>query len=174
MNITTEEALAIGGSEWTSRDGKVHRVYLSICDLMGVEVERYRSGNVSHAEMNGEDISNAEAMRIMGVKVFVAGGELVITGAESVRSFTAADVEAAVVARLAEIKPDETEVEEDIVTVDYAAKQLASEGYDPDDIDAAINSLIKAGLEAEQPDHTVILTMGEVGLLRRQLDGTDA
>jgi hypothetical protein len=62
----------------------------------------------------------------------------------------------------------------DTVTADHAATQLASEGYDPREIHAALNSLIDAGLEAEQPDHTVLITMGEVDLLRSQLDGTGA
>jgi hypothetical protein len=189
MNITTEEALAIGGSEWTGRDGK-HRVYLSICDLMGVETERYKSGNVSYAARNGVKISNAEASRIMGVSVFVAGGELVITGAESVRTFTAADIEAAVADRLAEVKPaeattDETEGIHDTITPRALADQL---GATEDDVYALVDQLITLdghekvladvvsvdNAEGRAVRHEMLLTVESARVIARQLNGTGA
>lgn len=58
---TTEQLIAAGGSAWKSPDGKLHRVYFQIDKLIGLEVEHYKTGNVSSATLNGESISNTLA-----------------------------------------------------------------------------------------------------------------
>jgi len=46
---------------------------------------------------------------------------------------------------------------------------LADEGYAVADVEAAIDSMIAAGLELDQPDEGLVLTGTEVDLLRDQL-----
>lgn len=56
----------IGGKRWAKGDHD--RVYLSsdvAAELIGLEVSRYGTGNVSYAALNGEKISNTRARRIL-------------------------------------------------------------------------------------------------------------
>lgn len=51
----------LGGSEWKAY-GK-HRIYFDTeiqCELLGLEIQRYKTGNISSATLNGEDISNTQ------------------------------------------------------------------------------------------------------------------
>lgn len=52
------------------------------------------------------------------------------------------------------------------LTADEAVATLTAEGYDRGDVTAAIDSLIDAGLDAEQPDTHTVLTAAEVDLVR--------
>lgn len=56
---------AMGATRWT-KYGK-DRLYLSKCgaQIIGLAVDRYNSGNICSAEINGESISNTEANRYM-------------------------------------------------------------------------------------------------------------
>lgn len=59
-------------SEWTHpRTGQVRRYVQNWEELIGFEVEFYNTGSVKNAIFNGELISNAEARRIMGTKIWV-------------------------------------------------------------------------------------------------------
>lgn len=52
-------------SRWT-RKGR-GRVYINdLENFLGLEVERYNTGNVSYAELDGEKISNSRAKRLLG------------------------------------------------------------------------------------------------------------
>lgn len=63
---TAQQITAIGGSEWTSRDGSKHRVYLNNwADLYGLEVTRYGTGHIRGATLDGESISNNQAGRLL-------------------------------------------------------------------------------------------------------------
>ena len=54
----------IGGKEWTK--DTLHRVYFNDLDKWyGLTYTSYNSGNISHAWVNGETVSNSEAMRIL-------------------------------------------------------------------------------------------------------------
>jgi prevent-host-death family protein len=55
------------------------------------------------------------------------------------------------------------------ITADAAVTALVSEGHDRADVVAAIDSLINAGLDLEQPDDGTILSYGELDVLREQL-----
>ena len=62
MNI---EKLKEIGSEWEK--GNFHRIYFnSLGKWYGVETERYKTGNICWAALDGEEISNSEARRILG------------------------------------------------------------------------------------------------------------
>jgi hypothetical protein len=54
---------------------------------------------------------------------------------------------------------------------DQVADTLEAEGYPAADVEAALNSLIDAGPELDQPDGTWLFTPDEVDVLRRQLRG---
>ncbi|WP_431935763.1 helix-turn-helix domain-containing protein [Micromonospora sp. RP3T] len=76
---TPEQIETIGGKPWSSGDGRINRVYINpglFARLMGLEVSYYNTGNIRHAEINGEHISNAEAGRILASKVYLEAGKL--------------------------------------------------------------------------------------------------
>lgn len=62
-----------GFNRWTKKlsNGKVmDRLYIKP-EYLGLELTRYKSGNISSAKFNGETISNSEARRIEGTKCYV-------------------------------------------------------------------------------------------------------
>ena len=62
-----------GFNRWTKKlsNGKViDRLYIAP-EYLGLELTRYKSGNISSAKFNGETISNSEARRIEGTKCYV-------------------------------------------------------------------------------------------------------
>jgi ApbE superfamily uncharacterized protein (UPF0280 family) len=61
-------------------------------------------------------------------------------------------------------------------TTAQATATLVAEGYDEADVTAVINNLIAEGVDIEEQseDGVTIITLDEVGILRRQLSGTDA
>lgn len=62
-----------GFKRWTKKlsNGKVmDRLYIKP-EYLGLELTRYKSGNISSATFNGERISNSEARRIEGTKCYV-------------------------------------------------------------------------------------------------------
>lgn len=60
---TVEKLKAAGGSEWESGDN--HRVYFNdLPELYGLQAERYGTGNISSAKLDGQKISNSKARKI--------------------------------------------------------------------------------------------------------------
>ena len=62
-----------GFKRWTKKlpNGKVmDRLYIKP-EYLGLELTRYKSGNISSAKFNGETISNSEARRLEGTKCYV-------------------------------------------------------------------------------------------------------
>jgi hypothetical protein len=87
MSYTAEQIMAIGGSAWASADGRKHRVYLNLTDndwldMVGLDVSRYKSGNIQMAWLNGERISNTRAGKLMAGKIYwdAADGEIHLDG----------------------------------------------------------------------------------------------
>lgn len=60
-----EKLLQAGATRWT-KYGK-DRIYLNnlLKEKSGLEIDRYNSGNISSAKLNGEKISNSAAGRIL-------------------------------------------------------------------------------------------------------------
>ena len=56
------------GKVWVG--GKHKRLYLNAKEL-GLKCDYYHSGNISRAWVNGEDISNCEARRILGAGAYI-------------------------------------------------------------------------------------------------------
>ena len=59
MTTMVEMLIGMGGRRWTK--GGHDRVYIPValsCDMIGLRVSRYGSGNVSSATLNGDRISN--------------------------------------------------------------------------------------------------------------------
>lgn len=60
MAYTVEQLVSIGGSEWRKDD--LHRVYFNNLPFWyGVRTERYQSGHISAATLDGHEISNSRA-----------------------------------------------------------------------------------------------------------------
>lgn len=95
--ITAQQILALGGREWTGRNGQ-QRIYLNNWyELAGLKVSWYKSGSISSATINGEPISNRKAGMLLAAKVWfdVEAGELRYTireVAENARIGYVADV----------------------------------------------------------------------------------
>ena len=67
--LNIEELEKKGFSRWTK--GGMDRLYFDVKKAECLDVDYYKSGNVSSAYLEGERISNAEAYRIMSVKCFI-------------------------------------------------------------------------------------------------------
>src|SRR4051812_32498677 len=77
MTAYTEAQIRnIGGNLW-ERGGR-RRVYLNDwATLAGLRVERYNSGNISYAELDGEQISNGRAYKLLSdAKVYWENGRI--------------------------------------------------------------------------------------------------
>ena len=62
---TQEQLLSAGGKLW--EQGAHRRVYFNNGqELLGLTYTQYKTGNISSAQMGGEQISNSEARRILG------------------------------------------------------------------------------------------------------------
>lgn len=57
-----------GGNRW-SKYGK-DRIYID-AKTLGLVVDYYKTGNVRHAEWQGETVSNADGRRLLSSKVYV-------------------------------------------------------------------------------------------------------
>lgn len=68
---TAEKLEALGISAWER--GGMKRYYMNDAALeavFGLSIDRYKTGNISSASLNGEGISNAKAGRLIGRGVF--------------------------------------------------------------------------------------------------------
>lgn len=64
VHLTVANLTAVGGREW--KRGDKHRVYFnSISDYLPIEIEHYKSGRISWAAWEGEEISNSQAYLIL-------------------------------------------------------------------------------------------------------------
>jgi hypothetical protein len=66
-----EQLKGIGGSEWKTADGRKHRVYFSLADLLGVEVDTYKTGNIAAARRHGRPVSNSLAGKMTTGKIWI-------------------------------------------------------------------------------------------------------
>jgi hypothetical protein len=75
--ITTDQIKALASKdlarEWTHPGTGETRWYLQIEALIGLDLERYKSGNIWSAELGGEKISNSEATRITAARAWISG-----------------------------------------------------------------------------------------------------
>lgn len=58
-------------NEWTGRNGQTRRYVNNWIEAVGFDVEYYKTGNIRSASINGQQISNAAAGRLCGVKVWI-------------------------------------------------------------------------------------------------------
>lgn len=73
---TVEQIEAIGGKRWTKNDGTV-RVYLNYWwEAAGLEIEKYKTGNVKSAALLGHGISNRAGTYLSGAKIYWENGIL--------------------------------------------------------------------------------------------------
>lgn len=73
---------------WVSRDGSRARLYVNDwSELIGLQVERYGTGNISSAHLDGEKISSRQAGLILGA----VDGVWVEDGAVHIRTGRGAD-----------------------------------------------------------------------------------
>lgn len=77
--ITRQQAIDLGGKPWTPSNGGAPRIYLNDAvwaELIGFEVRRYNTGNISDATIGGDHISNIKANELLCTKVWVEGDTL--------------------------------------------------------------------------------------------------
>jgi len=64
VELTVANLVAVGGREW--KRGDKHRIYFNnIADYLPIEIEHYKSGRISWAAWEGEEISNSQAYLIL-------------------------------------------------------------------------------------------------------------
>lgn len=68
-----QKVIAAGANHWVK--GDFDRYYIDVKDL--VDYDFYKTGNVKHAAINGEKISNTKGSQLLYTKIFVENGELV-------------------------------------------------------------------------------------------------
>ena len=73
--MTTTPTITL--NSWTARNGQTRRYVNGWEPLVGLEVTRYKTGNISGASVNGEGISNAAAGRLLGIKVWIDDADVV-------------------------------------------------------------------------------------------------
>ena len=112
-----------GFSRWTK--GAMDRLYINANDL-GLYTDSYKSGNICYASFNGEEISHAHALRMLGAKIWID----VETGLLNSKYAEGCLVEAAKAIYeqvKAEIDTEEAAAEEDAVQEDTAEEATATE-----------------------------------------------
>ena len=71
VNITEEMIHSLeekGFKRW--QKGSMDRLYVNACNL-GLDVERYNTGNVKRAYFNGNHVSNSEGRRMLVAKTYI-------------------------------------------------------------------------------------------------------
>ena len=58
------------GKLWESPDGRVKRLYLKPYNL-GLKTEKYKTGNIKNATVNGEPISNSKASGLLNMEAYI-------------------------------------------------------------------------------------------------------
>lgn len=83
MKINFEKAATKGFTRWTK--GDKDRLYFNIEDNGALDIDRYKSGNIHHAYLDGEKISNSRASRILATSAYLdlkTGETVVVSGDE--------------------------------------------------------------------------------------------
>lgn len=123
-----EKLEAAGAKRW-SKYGK-DRLYID-AKVLGLELDHYKTGNISHAKWQGESISNADGRRLANSKVYVdvADGSLHIDTDYWSTDDDALDkvAERFVAAALAENEEDEADPLTAAETLDEAYDVLVAE-----------------------------------------------
>lgn len=74
MTYTKEQIKAVGGNIW-EKNGMARAYFNDLPGIYGLEVERYNTGNIRNAKLDGEYCSNSEARRLIG-KMGMGDGKL--------------------------------------------------------------------------------------------------
>ncbi|MEU3455550.1 helix-turn-helix domain-containing protein [Micromonospora sp. NPDC006766] len=119
---TAEQITRIGGREWRKSDGTL-RVYLNVdvwAPLVGLEIEFYKSGNIAHATLNGEKISNRRAAQLTAIKVYWEASQIFITRDAALGR----EIREAIAAEVARTKPAPDD--DDLTPTGTAAEQVTA------------------------------------------------
>jgi len=82
MKINFEKAANKGFTRWTK--GDMDRLYFNIADNGALDIDRYKSGNICSAYLDGEKISNSRANRILSTRAYLdlKTGETVVASGD--------------------------------------------------------------------------------------------
>lgn len=79
---SARQLIAIGGNSWSKPGTDEVRIYLDDwAGLAGLKITTYGTGNISHAELDGEKVSNGKACKLLG-RIWWAGGEFHAEGVD--------------------------------------------------------------------------------------------
>lgn len=110
-----------GWSRWTKAGHD--RLYFNIEDSGLIEIDRYKSGNISKSLLKGEKISHSHAGSLLGVNIYIdlTTNKMIAFGEEdAVRELI--DLANEVIDSLHEVKVDEAETAKNADTTDKAEK----------------------------------------------------
>ena len=74
MTYTQEMIKAAGGRIW-EKNGMIRGYFNDLAEIYGLKIERYNTGNIRNAKVNGEYCSNSEARRLID-KMGMGDGKL--------------------------------------------------------------------------------------------------
>lgn len=78
---------------WTGSNGATRQYVQNIEELIGLDIDRYGSGNVRGAALDGESLSNAAARDIAGAKAWIdEDGTIVVSGVGRKSPLTALEI----------------------------------------------------------------------------------
>lgn len=82
MKINFEKATNKGLARWTK--GDKDRLYFNIADNGVLDIDRYKSGSIRSAYLDGEKISNSRANRILATRAYldIKTGEVIVASGD--------------------------------------------------------------------------------------------
>ena len=82
MKINFEKATSKGFARWTK--GDKDRLYFNIADNGVLDIDRYKSGSIRSAYLDGEKISNSRANRILATRAYldIKTGEAIVASGD--------------------------------------------------------------------------------------------
>lgn len=83
-------------SSWTARNGQTRRYIKNWPELVGLEYDTYKTGNIRSASLRGEPLSNTKCSGLLGIKVWLDDADEVHVDYNSGRTITDAEIIAAV------------------------------------------------------------------------------
>lgn len=75
----TDERAELIGNRWEGSNGTVRYYINDWPALVGLDIERYKSGNICSATYQGQALSNARAGRLLAGKLYIEGGRVYST-----------------------------------------------------------------------------------------------
>ncbi|MEE8666823.1 MAG: hypothetical protein SOI13_01695 [Bifidobacterium mongoliense] len=75
MTTETAQKITVITEDWTGRNGQHRRYIQNVPELIGLELDFYKTGNVCSARLDGIGLSHAKATELASVKAWIDDDE---------------------------------------------------------------------------------------------------